>query len=281
MKKRANPGNAMFQYAYLKQLQSRLDDAELTGYQIPMFGLSSQKIELPGRVLSIDGGHKHSFEHLGTLFKRRVYDSLSFAGYVQRLEFYPDRAAFGAHFRCPDDLDFPTLSRSQLLINVRGSEILTAFHPDYGPVPISYYRHIAERTKLEPVIMGQLGDDAYSEAIRRAFSGCKFLPHVSPLIDFETIRHAVNIVVSVSTFSWLAAWLSEAAETIHMPIKGLFHPQQRGDVDLVPVGDARYQFYVFPVERWKATEAQLQALVSSEDGYEWRTHADVRELIQY
>lgn len=281
MEKGGNPGNAMFQYAYLKQLQSLLDDAELTGFQIPMFGLSSGRIELPGRVLRIEGGHKHSLEQLTSLFRRRIYDSLAFAGFVQRLEFYPDRAAFASHFPCPDHLEFPRLSRAELLINVRGHEILTSLHPDYGPVPVAYYRRIAEQSGLEPVIMGQLGDDAYSEALRRSFAGCKFLPHVSPVIDFETIRHAVNIAASVSTFSWLAAWLSETAEAVHMPLKGFMHPRQRSDVDLVPVGDARYQFYLFPVERWKATEEQLQALTSSEGGFEWRSHADVRELIQY
>jgi hypothetical protein len=52
--------------------------------------------------------------------------------------------------------------------------------------------------------------------------------------------------LSVSTFSWLAAWLSHAS-TIFMPLTGFYNPFQDRDVDLVPLDDSRYKFDLFPI----------------------------------
>jgi hypothetical protein len=84
--------------------------------------------------------------------------------------------------------------------------------------------------------------------IRRRFPEAKFPPEASPVRDFETIRHARHVALSVSTFSWLAAWLSETVATIHMPICGLFDPLANTAM-LVPVDDARFTFYRVPFPR--------------------------------
>jgi hypothetical protein len=64
--------------------------------------------------------------------------------------------------------------------------------------------------------------------------------------DFALLRAADELVVSVSTFSWLAAWLSRAT-TIHLPLSGFLNPQQNRTIDLLPIHDPRYRFYLFPV----------------------------------
>jgi hypothetical protein len=66
------------------------------------------------------------------------------------------------------------------------------------------------------------------------------------MYDFALMRAARHLVVSVSTFSWLAAWLSHA-ETITIPLTGFYNPAQRPDVNLLPLDDPRYRFYLFPV----------------------------------
>ena len=53
-------------------------------------------------------------------------------------------------------------------------------------------------------------------------------------------------MLSVSTFAWLAAWLSKAVQ-IHLPVCGLFNPMQVPDVDLLPITDPRYTFHLFPL----------------------------------
>jgi hypothetical protein len=63
--------------------------------------------------------------------------------------------------------------------------------------------------------------------------------------DFACIRASHNIVPAISTFSWLAAWLSDAAR-VFMPVLGLFHPLQAPATHLLPLDDARFTFFLFP-----------------------------------
>ena len=57
-----------------------------------------------------------------------------------------------------------------------------------------------------------------------------------------TLRNAAHVVLSVSSYAWLATWLSEKAKTIHLPVAGLFSPLNR-ETFLLPIGDPRYEFY--------------------------------------
>lgn len=274
-------GNRMFRYAYARGLQALVPGAEVTGYDLPMFGLHADEAPLEGRVLHIAQGHRHSMQAVASLLNRGVYDHVQLDGFFQRLEFYPDREGFRRLFPPPLSGDLPCLGAAHVVINVRGAEVLGAAHPDYGPVPVCYFERVAERTGLTPVIMGQLGDDFYSDEIRRRFQGCTFLPSPSPAADFQVLSRAVNAIIGVSTFSWLACWMSDVAQVIHMPLKGLFNPLQRPDVDLVPFGDRRYCFHAFPVERWTASEAQRQGLLSSEGDFHCMSDDAVRQMIAY
>ena len=94
--------------------------------------------------------------------------------------------------------------------------------------------------------MGQTGHNAYTDRLRRMFPNAPFLETRGPVRDFETIRQSKNILVGVSTFVWLAAWLSEA-DNIHLAVSGLFNPMQSPVVDLLPFGDPRYRFHLFPL----------------------------------
>jgi hypothetical protein len=274
-------GNNMFRYAYARGLQSLIPGSLVTGYDVPMFGLQAAAQALEGRVLHIPHGHRHPMQTVASLVNRGVYDHVQLDGFVQRLEFYPDRAAFSALFPPLPPADSFFLGPEHLLVNVRGAEVIGNLHPDYGPVPVAYFKRVAQSSGLKPVIMGQLGDDAYSNAIRRCFEGCSFLPSRSPAEDFQILRSAVNVVIGVSTFSWLACWMSTTAKVIHMPLKGLFNPLQRPDVDLMPVGDLRYWFHGFPVERWASSDAQRQALVAPGDGGSPVSHAEASQMISY
>jgi hypothetical protein len=85
--------------------------------------------------------------------------------------------------------------------------------------------------------------------------------------DFDMIRQARHVLVSVSTFSWLAAWLGDA-ETIHLPLTGFFNPAHMRHINLAPVDDRRYRFYLFP---FTEAVAEVEALKVHEKlaGY-WR-----------
>ncbi len=148
-------------------------------------------------------------------------------------------------------------SREELIINVRGDETLGDCHRDYGPVPISFFRTVIEKTNLNPVFLGQLGHDYYSTVLRAEFPHAKFVPSGGAYNDFEAIRSAHHIIPAVSTFSWLASWLS-SAETVHLPLLGMLNPRQRRDTWLLPLGDPRYRYYQFPVRYWQATKQQKE-----------------------
>src|SRR5690606_22869043 len=143
-------------------------------------------------------------------------------------------------------------SRSEFVINVRAAETLRGKHPDIMPLPVSYYQRLEMNTVLSPLFFGQVDNDVYAAAIRAVIPDARVVKSSHWIEDFQTVRNATNIAVAVSTFSWLAAWLSTSATTIHLPVAGIFNPQQRGDIDLLPKNDDRYIFHNFPVERYKA-----------------------------
>lgn len=279
--RRQGLANQMFRYAYARGLQAMIPGSVVTGYDMAPFGLHAEQVPLQGRVLHIAQGHRHSMQTIASLVQRGAYDHVLLEGYVQRLEFYPDRAAFSSLFPSLHSVDTRCLGEDHVVIHVRAADVLGDVHPDYGPVPVAYLEKVAESTGLQPVIMGQLGDDFYSDRIRRCFHGCVFLPSRSPAEDFETLRSAVNVVLGVSTFGWLACWMSDVAKAIHMPLKGLLNPLQRPDVDLMPVGDLRYRFYAHPVERWASNEDQRARLVAPEADLQPVSHERARQLLTY
>jgi hypothetical protein len=152
-----------------------------------------------------------------------------------------------------------TAGPDEILLNVRADEILKARHRDYGPIPLGFYTAVLRETGLKPVFMGQLGGDSYSRLLRDTFPQARFIPSQGVMGDFDAIRRARHLALSVSTFSWAAGWLSEA-ESVHMPVLGFFNPGQRPDIALLPRGDARFHYYGFTPRSWTATAEQVAAL---------------------
>lgn len=148
-----------------------------------------------------------------------------------------------------------TAGPGEILLNVRADEILQARHPDYGPIPLGFYTSVLKNTGLRPVFMGQLGDDAYCRLLRDTFPAARFLQSQGATGDFDAMRKARHLALSVSTFSWAAGWLSEA-ESVHMPLLGFMNPAQRGDISLISQEDARFSYYGFPQRQWQALPAQ-------------------------
>ncbi len=258
-----NLGNQMLQLMLAESLQQRLRGLDIGGIDLPDWGLT-RKLAAPlaPRRLRLIGQHL-DLMLLERLLANGTIRELELAALGFRMHHYLPRASYQPLFprratAMPDGL------ADALLINVRGAEILADTHPDYGPIPVAFYRQIVAATGLRPVFMGQISDDAYSRAIRQAFPTATMLQSRGPMGDFELIRSARHVVTSVSTFSWLAAWLSDA-QTIHMPVFGMFNPAQREDIDLLPLDDPRYRFYGFPVRQWNGTPAQFDALVAPAD----------------
>lgn len=269
-------GNTMFQYMFAKRLESLVPDAVIADLDIPEFGIHLGSVGEPEFELTLPSVHQVDLLELAHLLNSGVYDGLRLRAFVQRMEYYPDRVAMADLFPRTCEVDDGLVGAGTLVVNVRAKEILRDVHEDYGPVPVDFFTQVAEASGLEPVIVGQLGDDDYSEAIRRRFAGCTILESVSAASDFELVRSARAAVIGVSTFSWLATWLSPYAQEIFLPLSGIFNPAQRPDIDLLPLQDDRYHFFDFPHESWTALPEQLDALVQPGKRYEAMSTDDVR-----
>ena len=202
-----------------------------------------------------------------------VYSSLTRLNYVARLiEVFKPRVVsldwvilrIGNFFPPTDYLDiFPLSDAScfnipddRLLIHVRAGDVSTFTHQNYGPLPISYYQYLIDKTGLLPIFIGEIAPSSYIEALHKLWPDAQFVGGASALSDFQTMRRAKHIAISVSTFSWLAAYLSNAA-SIHVPIAGLLDPETRSDIDLLPVKDGRYKFYHIPLAVWERRYEEL------------------------
>ena len=111
------------------------------------------------------------------------------------------------------------------------------------------------------MFLGQTSPSWYTNALRAALPDARWLQSESWLHDFQTIRYASVVAIPVSTFAWQASWLSPQATKIYLPVLGLFNPAQRPEIDLLPLGEARYEFRAFPVMRYFATKEQKKWLV--------------------
>jgi hypothetical protein len=142
--------------------------------------------------------------------------------------------------------EYPGFGPDYLVCNLRGEAILDGSRMHRVLLPIDFYAELAQATGLKLVFMGQVGQNAYCHALKRRFRDAIFQSSRGPIADFQTFRNSTNLVVAVSTFSWLAAWLSRSNMVV-LPVDGLFHPVQEPNIDLLPPADERYRFYLFPI----------------------------------
>jgi hypothetical protein len=252
-------GNLMFRYMFARHLQDLLPGFKITGYRMPEWGLVSDQTVPPSDLIEIGLIHKIDVGALVRRVQASGRASIDVNCYAQRLEYFESgRRSFIKAFASP--VAGTPIRPDEIAIHVRAGNILNGSHGDYWPVPISWYRHIVAETGLAPVFIGQLQPSPYMDALRKTFPHARYLSACRWLDDFQTIRGARNIALAVSTFSWLAAWLSNTAEIIYQPLLGFLNPQQRPDIDLKPRLDTRYRFTEFPVETFVANGEQMKRI---------------------
>jgi hypothetical protein len=243
--------NQMMQFMAAHALASRVPGCRVSGVDLPNWGISHPMLSRPdgmadarvARVGPLD--MRIDVAGLSARLRSGEISRVEIDSYAQHLDNFQSSQVYREVFRPPVD-DVEGFGPDQLVINIRGGKILQASHPDYTLIPVTFYEALISETGLRPVFMGQIGANLYVAALRRAFPAAPFIPSRGPVRDFEIIRRSRNIVVSVSTFSWLAAWLSDA-DRIFLPMTGFYNPAQFPEIDLLPLHDPRYRFYLFPV----------------------------------
>ena len=252
--------NRMFQLMLAHEIRNRAGVGQIVGYDLPRWGLVSALPEVAPEPYAVLVNHAFDLDHAAYLLRTGVLRSIVIQGWGMRLAYYKSPQPYRELFQTP--ARGHVLRDDELLIHVRAGDILDLHHRYYFPMPFSFYEEVIAATGLKPVFIGQLDDDPYSDALRRRFAGAKFLARRSSIEDFTTIRQARHVVLSISSFSWLAAWLSEKALSIHMPIYGLFEPRNR-QTFLLPVDDLRWRFYAIDVPE-RAAHKGLDVVAWSE-----------------
>jgi SAM-dependent methyltransferase len=246
---RGNLANRMFQYIAALTLARRIRNCSIVNVSLPEWG-----IEIPDEckddrffetidLETWDPFRPNLFEICEQANRSRSI-KIILADHLQRMEFLEHPEFYRSIFKNESTM-LPGIEPHDLLINIRTGDILQGEHAHYPILPISFYRDIISRTGLNPVFVGQLDESEYVRALRESFPNARFISR-GPIEDFELIRSAKHIVLAVSTFSWLAAWLSQA-ETIFLPIAGFYNPAQHREIDLLPTDDLRYRFFLFPL----------------------------------
>ncbi len=237
-----NLGNRMIQYMAALSLAARVPAARVVQIHLPEWGIQipPHGADVP-RTLVVESPAL-LLDQLAHALQSGALDRVDIRTYAQRVANFLPPDAYRSIFRTPS---MRGAAQGELLINIRQGDILDAHHPDYVLIPLDFYASLLEATGLSPVFIGQLDDSPYMAALRQRFRTARYVPSQGAVADFGYIRASRHIVPAISTFSWLAAWLSEA-DTVHLPVLGLFNPAQSPSTDLLPLDDPRYRFTLFP-----------------------------------
>jgi hypothetical protein len=271
--------NLMIEYMVALKFAQMVPDCRISNISIPAWGIDHAPLASPGPA-AVERREQHiDLAALADRVWSRQISRIEWTGFGQRMENFLPPERYQDIFVAPSAAPMG-YGPEYLVCPVRAEDILHGPNPEYVLTPVEFYRDIADMTGLTPVFIGQTQPNPYMDRIRAAFPDAVFRgPQDNPLVDFETIRQSRNVVVGVSTYTWLAAWLSRSAENIYMAVSGLFNPMQKPDVDLLPFGDARFRFFLFPINY--AVPLERHAEVHRRIAPYWRLmpHAALRQQI--
>ena len=235
--------NQMFQLMLALSIKVRLGkDIKIAGYNLDDWGLrNDEKLTVNEKHITLRWNN-FNLSQAVYLLENEIINTVIIDGWGMRLENFEHPKTYADLFLT--NASYQTIQDDEILINIRCEDILSGWHQLYYPLPFAFYRKVIAVTGLKPVFMGQLESNLYTDDLRRNFPDAKFLAQQSIIEDFQTIRMAKHIAISISSFAWLASWISESAETIHYPICGLLNPSL--GAMLMPAGDQRYKFYDVP-----------------------------------
>jgi hypothetical protein len=269
--------NQMIQYMVALNFASLVPGCRISNVDLPGWDIVLPPIEDSGSSLTWSEMHHFETESLANRMKAGAFQQLRYQGYGQRMENFLPRAVYQRIFQAPQHAD-AGFGPEYLLCHVRAGDVLTAAHPSYVLTPVAFYQEIVARTGLVPVFMGETSPGKYMDRLIAALPQARVLPQGDIIRDFETIRQSKNILVSCSSFCWLAAWLSEA-DRIFMPVNGVLNPRQHHRVNLLPLDDPRYRFYLFPINYAVPEADHIRRHKAMAGMWQEISHAELRSVI--
>lgn len=257
-------GNRLFQYFFGRSIVERVPGTGLYGAAVPDYGFAAP--DWPGDrddLVPFTSIWRLDVDAITAALRARGSAGVWIRSYVQRQEYFERAACLGWYRELAVPETVPTLGGDCLLVHVRAGDLLRKGHPHYRPLPVGRIERAVSESGLRPVFIGELHKDSpYVAEIRRRFRGETFLEPASAPADFETIRRARHVMMSVSTFAWMAVFLSEA-ERIWMPRTGMFEdfPAEGDWPDLLFRNDPRVTYLPFDGPTWSASKEDLEGLL--------------------
>ena len=184
---RISPGgrlaNQMIQFMIAKRLQKLVPDLAIHGYNMPLWRLSvtsPERLRIAGPELT---GNLFDVRHVAGLMNAGWINSAHLTGFSLNMANFGSREECSELFR-PATESGSGFGKDELVIHVRGEDILTGGHPDYGPLPVQFYARIVQQTGLRPVFLGQIQEGRYLDEIVRVFPGATIIPARDVLTEF-------------------------------------------------------------------------------------------------
>lgn len=260
--------NLMIQYMVALKFRHFVPECRIAGIRIPEWGIHHPSIDPPGPVAMETREQRIDLPALADRMKSGAISGVQWSGFGQRMENFLPREVYAGIFRSPFGRAMG-FGAEYLVCPIRAEDILDGHNRNYTLTPVEFYRDIVEMTGLRPVFIGQTAPNLYTNRIRAAFPNAIYRePQSDPLVDFETIRQSHNVVVPVSTYAWLATWLSSEVRNAYMAVNGLLSPMQYPEVDLIPFGDERFRLFLFPINY--AVELEQHAALHRRIAPYWR-----------
>ena len=251
---RGNFGNKIMQYLAAKKIQ------KIIGLNSKIYGINIEELNIYSKYDQINCDHDYiiSDENINEYDIKEASirpggTNFIMNGFFQDINLFPSKEeSFEILNEYKSIKNFSEFSENDLVINVRCGDISIGVEW-YPLIPLNFYKFIVDYTGLKPVFVGQLDNEIYVSEIKKMFPNARYIPSQGTIDDFSKLLTAKNILLSVSTFSWLAGWLSEAKQ-IFYPMHGFLNPALQNcysvniaKTNLAPTDDLRYRFFMLPL----------------------------------
>ncbi|WP_349934905.1 hypothetical protein [Acetobacter sp. A11-2] len=250
-----NPGNILAMYLTALKIKEYLPSASISHVDLPLFNIHCPDFDLGSTMGGLhdrfhNSGKRYSIVPVKGFAKWAMQTDAAFIsleGLCQNIKNFPDRYLFNYDQHFPfSDKNTSFGGENDLVINIRGGEVLQGVSTLYPMIPIEFYKFLAQKTKKHLIFYGQLDDSPYMEELKSTFPNATYIASRGMEMDFDFLRKSKHLVMCISTFSWFAAWFSNA-QKIYFPIAGTLNPAQHFYGNMLPLDDPRYEFFLFPV----------------------------------
>ena len=214
----ANLGNRMLAYMAALAVARRLSTPVTFNVGLPEWGMEFDEVlhkrlqADPRNIMFADDAGAVSRDEMVARIEAEDPPAVFFYGFFQRFPSLDSSEVYQEVFPLAP-LDIEPFADDELVSNIRAGDLLEGHCSWYPLVPPLFFYHLLQRTGLRPVMLGQLEDSPYMRDILHMCPGARLLPSAGPEVDFNRLRHAKHLSIPPSTFSWLAAWFSQAAIT--------------------------------------------------------------------